>query len=407
MRILLITQLFQPEPNHLKGLAFAKELVRLGHEVEVLTGFPNYPGGKIYPGYRQRWSARESIDGISVIRVPLYPDHSGSGLRRMLCYLSLAFSASLPGLFSVRRPDVVHVYQGPATLALPAMLLRLLRGVPYLLDVQDLWPESVTSSGMLSLPGLTFCLNRWCDLAHRLAAKIVVLSPGYKRALTARGVPADKIEVVYNWSSESRDGAPALEDKTADPFGLDGRFTVVYAGNLGRVQALDAVLESAALLQKGYPDVLFLLVGDGIETERLKELACRQGLSNVRFIPRLPVSQIGSILEKADALLIHLRDDPLCRVGIPQKTQAYLAAGRPILVGVKGDAADLVLEAKSGIACEPEQPASIAAAVKQLHGLTPLEREQMGQNGATYYQRHLAFSVGVKRMEDLFKGTAA
>jgi len=405
MRILIITQLFQPEPNHLKGLAFAKELARLGHEVEVLTGFPNYPDGRIYRGYRQRWRQRETIEGISIIRVPLFPDHSSSGFRRMLCYISLALSACIPGLFLVRRPDVVHVYQGPATLALPAIVLRLLRSVPYVLDVQDLWPESVTSSGMLSMPGLTFFLNKWCDLVHRLAAKIVVLSPGYKRMLTARGVEASKIDVVYNWCDESQMYTPASEKKTGDLFGLADRFTIVYAGNLGRIQALDAVLEAASLLHQEHPDVLFVFVGDGIDTDRLKEIVSRKGLDNVRFIPRQPVTEIGVILEKADALLIHLRDDPLCRVGIPQKTQAYLAAGKPVIVAVKGDTADLVIEAKAGIPSEPEDPAGIAAAVNRLYELSSEERAQMGHNGLVYYKRHLAFAVGVKRMECLFKET--
>jgi colanic acid biosynthesis glycosyl transferase WcaI len=403
MRILMVTQLFQPEPNHLKGLAFAKELVRQGHEVEVLTGFPNYPGGKIYPGYRQRWYQRETLEGISIVRVPLFPDHSSSGARRILCYLSLALFACVPGLFLVRRPAVVHVYQGPATLALPAIALRLLLGVPYVLDVQDLWPESVASSNMLKISWLNRALNKWCDLAHRLAAKIVVLSPGYKENLQVRGVAAEKIEVVYNWCDESQ--LPVVEGENGDPFGLAGRFSVVYAGNLGRVQALDAVLEAASLLQQDYPEILFVFVGDGVDGARLREIVSRTGLDNVRFIPRQPVAEVGAILEKAAALLIHLQDDPLCRIGIPQKTQAYLAAGKPVIVAVKGAAADLVNAARAGIACEPEDPASIAAAVKKLHRLSQEERESMGRNGREYYRRYLAFAVGVKRMEHLFTGT--
>ena len=403
MRILMITQLFQPEPNHLKGLAFAKEMVKLGHEVEVLTGFPNYPGGKIYSGYRQCWRQRETIDGVSIIRVPLYPDHSGSGFRRILCYLSLALSACIPGLFLVRRPDVVHVYQGPATLALPALLLRLLRGVPFILDVQDLWPESVTSSGMLVMPGLTYILTKWCDLAHRFADKIVVLSPGYKGVLATHGVDISKIAVVYNWCDESQ--IPVCK-MSGDPFRLAGRFNVIYAGNLGRVQALDAVLDAASLLRDVHPDIMFVFVGDGIDSDRLKDTAASKYLDNVRFISRQPVAEIGAILEKANALLIHLRDDSLCRVGIPQKTQAYLSAGRPIIVAVKGNAADLVVEAQAGISCEPEQPASIAAAVKNLYALSVEERAHMGNNGRAYYDKHLALSVGVTQMESLFKGSA-
>ncbi len=406
MRVLMITQLFQPEPNHLKGLEFAKELSRMGHEVEVLTGFPNYPGGRIYSGYRQQFWQREVIDGIRVTRVPLYADHSSSGFKRILCYVTLAITICFPGLLLVRRPDVVHVYQGPATLVMPAMLLRLLLKIPYVLDIQDLWPESVTSSGMFATSRLSFILDLWCQLTHRFASKIVVLSPGYQRALAGRGVSADKIEVVYNWCGESA-ASMDTEKCENDSFGLADHFSVVYAGNLGKVQALDAVLEAAQMLEVSHPDVLFVLVGDGVDSERLQDLCRQKKIKNVLFIPRQPVSEIDRILQKAQLLLIHLRDDPLCRIGIPQKTQAYFAAGRPILVAVKGETAELVARAKGGVACEPENAASIAHAVTELHRLTPGMREEMGRNGRSYYERNLCFAVGVKRMETVLKGAAS
>jgi glycosyltransferase involved in cell wall biosynthesis len=406
MRILMLTQLFQPEPNHLKGLAFARELSRHGHEVQVLTGFPNYPGGKIYPDYRQRPFQREDMDGVSVVRVPLYPDHSSSGIRRVLCYLSLALSACIPGLFLVKRPDVVHVYQGPATLALPAIILLLLRGVPFVLDVQDLWPESVTSSGMLRSPFLQSVLNRWCALVHRLASRIVVLSPGYRQVLTERGVPADKIEVVYNWCDETSSATSGVTESAEDSYRISDRFSIVYAGNLGRVQALDAVLGAAALLARDFPQICFVFIGDGIDAHRLKKMATEKCLDNVRFIPRMPSCEVAVQLDRSEALLIHLRDDPLCRVGIPQKTQAYLAAGRPIIVAVKGDAADLVRSANAGIACEPEDPQSIASAVSRLYQMTAEEREIMGRNGRLFYQQCLSFAVGVQQMASILTGAA-
>jgi colanic acid biosynthesis glycosyl transferase WcaI len=403
MHILLITQLFQPEPNHLKGIIYAKELFRQGHTVEVLTGFPNYPGGKIYPGYRQRLFQRETYDGVPIVRVPLFPDHSNSGFSRILCYTSLAFSACIPGLFLIRRPDVVHVYQGPATLALPAIILRFLRRIPFVLDVQDLWPDSVTSSGMLKSSILSWLLNKWCDLVHRMAAKIVVLSDGYKRTLVARGVSAAKIEVIFNWSDERKACKSDHEGKPLGLCGREDRFSIVYAGNLGRVQALDAVLEAASLLREEFPDIIFVFIGDGIDADRLKAIAASEKLDNVRFLPRLPVTEIAANLECADSLLIHLRDDPLGRIGIPQKAQAYLAAGRPIIIAAKGDAADLIETANAGVACEPENPASIAIAIAKLHNLPAEKRKAMGENGLDFYRHHLAFSVGVKRLVAVFE----
>lgn len=397
----MLTQLFQPEPNHLKGLYLAKDLISRGHDVEVLTGFPNYPGGRIYKGYRQKWRMREMLDMVQVIRVPLFTDHSSSALRRMLCYFSFAFTACLPGIFLVKKPDVVHVYQGPATLVLPALLLKLFFGVPYVLDVQDLWPESVVGSGMLRFRFLDSILHFWCDLTYRFAAQIVVLSPGYKQAIMLRGVPDNKIHVIYNWCDVSQESVSEKRDDT-DPFDLNGCFNVIYAGNFGGVQALESVIRAAAMLKHELPHVRFVFVGDGVEGERLKKIVAEEQIDNVRFIPRQPVEKIRSILEKADVLLIHLRNDPLCRIGIPQKTQAYLATGKPIIMAVNGDAADLLNRAGAGVTCEQENPASIAEAVRLLFRMSPEERAVMALNGRQFYTENLCYAVGSRKLEKLF-----
>lgn len=401
MRILFITPLFHPEPSHLKGIPFVLELMKRGHRVEVLTGFPNYPGGEIYPGYRQRLWLREIIDGVPIIRVPLFPDHSTSGLRRMVSYLSLTFSLCIPGLMLIKRPDVVLVSHGAATLALPAMLLRLFRKIPYILDIQDIWPESVTSSGMLPWPILEVFLTKWCNWSQHLAARIIVLSEGYRQAVLSRGVAPEKISVIYNWSDERQ--ADELKDTflTSAPVVLPEGFTVVYAGNLGRVQALDAVLDAASSLQEESLTLSIVFVGDGIEAARLQQLAADKKLRNVHFLPRLPVGQVNQLLKHADALLLHLKDDILCRMGIPQKTQAYLATGKPVVAAVKGCAADLIVEAEAGIVCEPENPQSITKAIKTLWAMSQEERERLGRNGFAFYTKNLSFTVGVGKLEKL------
>lgn len=405
MRILLLTQLFQPEPNHLKGLLFAQELIRLGHEVEVLTGFPNYPGGKLYPGYRMRLFQRENVGGVDILRIPSYLSHDRSGFKRLISYVSFAASAACWGVFKVRRPDVVHVYQGSATLALPAMMLRFLRGVPYVLDVQDLWPESVTDSGMFRLPFGEHLLNLWCRLTYRLAARIVVLSPGYKFAISNRGIPASKIEIVYNWCAETTPRVFELHSKM--PSVIDKEFfNVVYAGNMGKLQALGDVISAAAILKDDVPRVQLVLVGDGVELIRLKAKVSSLKLTNVRFVPRQSQDQIGKILQQADLLLVHLRDTPLGRVGIPQKTQAYLAAGRPILMAMKGDGAELVVHAHAGLSCEPEHPESIAAAIKAVVNMPNDERSAMALRARRFYESELSFKVGAKKMEAVLETAA-
>ncbi len=402
MRILILSQWFDPEPTF-KGMVFARELVRLGHEVEVLTGFPNYPGGKLYPGYRVRFLQREVVDGVSIIRVPLYPSHDGSAVRRILNYVSFALSAAMLGPFLVRRADVAYVYHPPATVALPAMALRLLRGIPFVYDIQDLWPDTLSATGMVNSRKILTCVDLFCRLSYRMASKVIVLSPGFKRMLLERGVPAGKLAMIYNWCDEAQIVSTAAGDE--DP-ALKGRFNVIFAGTMGKAQALDAVLEAAQLLKERQPKVQFVFVGGGIQVEHLEREKKRMGLDNVLFLPRRPVSEIGSLLSSADALLVHLKDDPLFAITLPSKTQAYLAIGRPIIMAVRGDAADLVERAGAGIACLPGNAESIAEAVEKLVAMDKEQLDQMGRNGAEFYQKELALPVGTRKFEELFQAVA-
>ena len=403
MRILLITQLFQPEPNHLKGLAFARELVKQGHEVQVLTGFPNYPGGKIYDGYSMSAGMRERLEGVEVVRVPSYLSHSRSGAQRALSYVSFALSATFLGLPRMKRPDVVHVYQGPATLALPAMALRALRGVPFVLDVQDLWPESVTDSGMMRLPVGKGLLDRWCRLTYRLASRIVVLSDGYGKLIAERGAPAERIDVVHNWCDESGMTASVAGDAPRlDPNG----FNVVYAGNMGALQDLGTAIEAAVILERSGAPIRIVLVGDGVELDRLKSMVRDRGVGNVDFIPRQSSDRVASILAQANLLLVHLKDTPLSRVGIPQKTQAYLAAGRPVLMAMHGCGAELVVRAGGGVACAPGDPHAMARSIAEVASMSEDARQEMARKGMEFYRRELSFAVGTKRMSAVFAAAA-
>jgi colanic acid biosynthesis glycosyl transferase WcaI len=403
MRILILTQFFHPEPSS-RGLPFARELVRRGHEVEVLTGFPNYPGGKVYPGYKIRPWQRDAIEGIPVHRVALYPAHDRSGLRRFANYASFALNASLLGPFLVRKPDLVYVYHPPATMGLPAMVLRALRGCPFVYDVQDLWPDTVAACGMMNNRSLLAMLGRWCRLVYRRADRLVVLSPGFKSTLVARGFPAEKIEIIHNWADEEQIRPGVRDEGLARRLGMAGRFNVVFAGTMGLAQSLDSVIEAARLCSATVPDVQFVFVGGGIEKARLQEKTRQMQLPNTLFLERQPAESIGSILSMADALLVHLKDDPLFRITIPSKTQAYFAAGRPILMAVGGDAADLVTRADAGMVCPPENPAALATAVRNLRKMGRTQLEAMGANGKMFYDRQLSLRVGVQKFEQVFRG---
>lgn len=397
MRILFLTQWFDPEPSF-KGLQFARALQARGHSVQVLTGFPNYPGGKVYPGYRIRLWQREVMQGIPVLRVFLYPSHSRSAIGRVLNYLSFALSASVLGPLLVKSADVAYVYHPPATVGLPALALKYLRRIPFVYDVMDLWPDTLAATGMVNGSLALRLLGRWCQHVYRAADRIAVVSHGFQRRLVERGVSADKICVIFNWA---HDLPPAVPDAGLGD-ALAGKFVVLFAGNLGVAQGLDAVLDAAKLTQERHPEVCFAFVGSGVEEPRLRHRAVAEGLANVVFLGRRPPVAMGGVYAWASALLVHLRADPLFDITIPSKTQAYLATGKPLLMGCRGDAADLVRAAGAGLAFAPEQAAALAQAVEELLSLPQSAREGMGASGRSYYEAHLSLAAGVLAFEGQF-----
>lgn len=399
IRVLLMTQWFDPEPTF-KGLVFARELVSQGFDVEVVTGFPNYPGGKIYPGYKMRMLQKEMIDGVNVTRVPLYPSHDKSKFGRILNYCSFSISLILYSLFC-KRPDVIYSYHPPLTVGVGAAIIGLCRRVPVVNDVQDMWPDTLRSTGMISNKSVLSVVGSVCAWVYKRSTKIVVLSPGFKTLLIERDVPSEKIEIIYNWCAE--DYVSQSQDLNKPVFKVNNKFRVLFAGNMGRAQALDVVLHAARIVSTKVPTIEFVFLGGGLEVDNLKRLAQELELNNVEFFPAVPMGMVGSYLSSADALLVHLKKDELFRITIPSKTQAYMAAGRPLLMAVDGDAADLVKLSGSGLVAESGNANSIAEAVIQLFNTPTDERHAMGQNGVSYYEKNLSMERGVEKFGALFK----
>lgn len=399
MKILILTQYFQPEPIF-KGLPLARALQERGHDVQVLTGFPNYPGGKLYAGYRQSLWQRQTLDGIEVIRVPLFPSHDSSGLMRILNFLSFGLSSCVMGPWLVRRPDVIYVYN-LITLASTWRCLRLLHGCKVVVDVQDLWPESVASSGMMKSPLAMRVLDWWCKRAYLSADKMIVLSPGFKKNLTSRNIDATQIDVIYNWCDESAIEIQEPDAVSAAGLGFSGKFNIVFAGTMGALQALDCIIDASKRLEVEMPDVLFTFVGGGIEVERLKHRAA--ALQNVQFLPKKPISEIGAVLSNADALLVHLKKDPIFDITVPSKIQAYMYAGKPVLCGVAGDASDLVRRSGCGVSFEPENVDSFLQAIRTLRKMSPQQLTGMGNAGKQYYEEHLSFRSGIDQIESVLE----
>jgi glycosyltransferase involved in cell wall biosynthesis len=406
VRILFVTQWFDPEPGAIRGLPLARWLASRGHEVQVLTGVPNYPGGRIYPGYRMRLWQREVMDGISVLRVPLYPSHDASAVGRVANYTSFALSAAILGGSLVRGGDVAYVYHPPPTVGLPALVLKAFRRIPFVYHIADMWPESVVDSAMIQnkylRSGVERLLSAWCKAVYRQAAAITVLSPGFKRLLVERGVPPEKIRVIYNWTDEAVFRPLARDEALARDLGLTGRFNLVYAGNLGAFQGLETVIRAAARVRHE-PAIQILIVGSGQREAALKTYARSLGADNVRFLGRREYWEMPKIYALADVLLVHLRDLPFFAATIPSKTQVSLSCGRPVLMAVRGDAADLVRRAGAGVTCSPEDDAEMADAFVKLAHTDRRELEEMGVNGRAAYLANMSLDVGGALTESVLR----
>ncbi len=317
----------------------------------------------------------------------------------MLTYCSFPLSA-LPHLLLGWKPDLVYVY-GLVTKGLVAAFSGALRSVPFVFDIQDLWPDAVMNSGM-GKPWMIRPVKAACNYVYRRASRIVVLSPGFKRALIDRGVSEAKIEVIHNWCDEDNlpgqveGGMPVSVPEFA------GRFNILFAGGMGKAQGLHAAIKAAALVGPSHPQIQFAFMGSGRLLDELKTLAAEIAPRNTLFLPRRPMVEAAQVMQAADVLLVHLRKHPLYELTIPSKTQACLAMGKPILIGVGGDAGALVERAEAGLSCEPESPESIARAAIHLAGLPRGVLQQMGRRGRKFYEEELSLCVGAERMEQAF-----
>ncbi|HTK47533.1 MAG TPA: glycosyltransferase family 4 protein [Gemmatimonadaceae bacterium] len=409
-RLLFVTITFHPEPGALRGLPLARRLVESGEfDVTVLTAVPWYPLGRTYPGYRQRLWQWETIDGVRVLRVPIYPSHDSSAARRIATYASFMLSALCVGLPLVGRADAVYHVDNLPTTGLVTLLYARLRGVPVVQHVGDLWPESVTESGMLPrgiaarvVGGL---LGRLCDFVYRHDDRLTVLSPGFERALLARGVSPSRIEVLPNWAEEDRFFPVAYDAALAEELGFAGKFNVVYAGNIGPLQSLETVVRAAAAV-RDLTDLQIVIVGSGPREGGVRALAASLDAHNVRFLGRRPIDAMNGINALADVLLVHLADRPFLHSTIPSKVQVALVSAKPVLLGVRGDAADLIRASAGGVTFAPGDADDLAARLRELHAMPRAALAAMGARGRAYYHDHLSLDIGHRRMAQLFADVA-
>lgn len=408
MKIGLITQWYDPEPGPaaLPG-ALARGLLDRGHEVQVLTAFPNYPGGTIFPGYPQRFLMNETLDGVNVRRTAVYPDHSSSAFRRLLTYSSFGASASVLGIDALQGCDALWVNYSPITVAWPTWLARFGLQIPSVLHVLDLWPDTLLHSGFAERSWLGDSVRQvcdlWCRAMYRSAHAIAYIAPTVGRVLEDRGVEPAKLSYVPMWADETV-FRPASDEKRA-ALGLSNHdIVVLYAGAMGEAQNVGSLLDAAARVDD--PRFVLLLAGSGSEEGRLRRRAESAPRQNIRFIGRVPQSDMTSLLGAADVSCVSLRRHPLSAITMPSKTQAGLASAKPLLVVADGDARDLVSTRDVGFVASPGDVASIANALGEIVSTGRRRLAELGARARQLYEAEYSVNTGVSRIETLLAEAA-
>lgn len=399
MKILVLSQYYPPESVPIPA-EVARGLAQRGHTVRVLTGYPNYPSGRVFAGYRQRWRAREHDGDVVVHRVPLYADHSQRAAKRMLNYASFGLSSATARRLA-RGADVVYVYATQMTAALGPWMWRRWGGPPYVLHVQDLWPDSIVGSAMAT-PRWSAMLERtvsvWCANVYRHAAAVIGIAPTMVSVLAARGVRSDAGALVYNWGDE----AARVESTRATPRATT---EVVYAGNVGEMQDLDVAVRAAhAAADAG---VRLTIVGDGVARAGLEALAADLACDNVAFRDPVPRAEVPAVYADADLGLVTLKDLPVFRATIPSKLQGLLANGMPVITAVEGDVRAFVETEGVGIAAPAGDVAALEEAFRRAAALGPDDLAALRSRAARAYDAHFDRETALTRLEGILERAAA
>lgn len=406
MKILVITQYFWPENFRINDIC--EGLKSQGHELHVITSLPNVPGGRFYKGYSLFKKGPKEYRGISVERVRVIPrGRSGFFLLAINC-----FTFAINALFHIPRHikrdyDAVFVFEpSPLSVAIPAIFLGLLtkKKIPSFLYVLDIWPQSMyfllgLRRGSHTL--LRRAMGKICSGIHKRFDTLLVSSPGFLEKLEEQGVEREKMIYFPNWAEE----APQVEydHEIADRYAVNGKFVVMFAGNMGRAQALDEVIE-AARLTSGTKTIIWMIVGDGTETARLKEKIKRYELQDTVLMPGWQdQSIIKRFLSIASVFLVSLLDNEVLNITIPGKIPTYMLAGKPIIAFMNGIGASIITESGAGISVEAGNYTGLAEAVAQLYGLDADELNHMGQNAAEYCKSNFSRESLINQLDAIVK----
>lgn len=387
MKLLIVSQYFWPESFRINEIV--RSLVARGVEVDVLTAKPNYPEGVVYEGYAAWGSQMERWEGANVYRVPLFPRGSRRAWRLALNYLSFVVMGSTigPWLLRKRQYDVIFVYGlSPILLAIPAIFLAWIKRRKLVLWVQDLWPDSLAATGYVRNPRMLRAVEWVVRWIYRRTDLLLVQSRAFEKSI-AQQVKDKPIRYYPNSVDAMFCKPPSLDVKLPNVPSLEEGYPVVFAGNVGAAQAVEVIVDAAERLLP-YPDIRFVVFGNGSRWDWMNQQVAARGLKNLHLAGRFPVDTMPGLMQKAGALLVSLADEPIFAATVPNKVQAYMAAGRPIVACLNGEGARLIQEAGAGVSVRAGDAAALADAVLKLYKMSEADRAVLGANARRYFKMH-------------------
>lgn len=401
MRILIISQYFKPESFRINEVV--ESLVSLGYKITVITGKPNYPYGKIQKGYKPFKITIDQKDYLEIIRLPIIPRGQNSKIQLFFNYLSFIFSCTLLGLWKIRKKnfDIIYCYApSPILQAIPGIIYSKISGKPFVLNVQDLWPESLSATNNINNKLVLNIIRKIVMKIYKNSNLILVSSKSFINSIN-KFVPQKKIKYFPNSVSSDFLHPKSIFSEEINAV-FDKGFNCVFAGNLGEAQSIETIVEASELL-RDLKNLKIVIIGDGKKLAWLKNQKNLKKLENLIILGWISNEKIPYILSKASCLLVSLKDHKIFKMTVPNKIQAYLAIGRPIIGSIGGEAAEIIQESKSGIVCKPENSDLLSKAIRKLYSSSEKDLNKMSTNGRNYFLSHFEHNQLIELLEEHFK----
>ena len=400
MKILVVSQYFWPEEFRINDIC--KGLIEEGHEVDVLTAIPNYPGGEYFEGFSFFKRGKKDYEGINIRRCFCVPRGKNNKLKLIFNYISFALSSIFHIPFILKNKyDKVLVYQlSPITMAIPAIIIKKIKKIPMDMYILDLWPESLLSTVNIGSKKIKDIMFKFCKKIYKQADGIYITSKGFKKKLVSYGIEEEKITYLPQWAEDIYKDAVIEKDTELENLCKD-KFNILFAGNVGKAQSIDTIINAANICKEN-KSIQWIIVGDGSEKniceQKVKDLNLKE---NVIFLGRKPLQDMPKYYNVADALLVTLGNDELFKITVPAKVQSYMASGKPLLGAISGEGKGIIEESNCGLACEAEDYNKLAQLAQQMYEMNIEERKMLGENGIKYFKENFDREILLKKINTL------